>query len=150
MRFITIFNSDPNSNAARPSGQEMALHREKMGREIEKAIAAGTMITTGGIGLCETTGGRIHNKSGKITVEAPPRGDGGWMAAGGFGIVNADSREAVIETLSKQILKMGDGSVEFIHYNQLYPRLKQASLRRPRPAIQPESSRISRSTTRRR
>ena len=41
--------------------------------------------------------------------------------AGGFGIVNAESREALIETLSQQILKMGEGSVEFINYNQFYP-----------------------------
>jgi PhnB protein len=121
MRFITIFRNEPNSNAPPPSDEEMALHREEMGREIEKAIAAGTMVSTGGIGLREKTGGRIHNKGGTITVEAPPRGDGGWMAAGGFGIVNADSREALIETLSQQILKMGEGSVEFIHYNQFYP-----------------------------
>lgn len=115
MRFITIFRNDPNRNAPPPSDGEMALHREEMGREIEKAIAAGAMVSTGGIGLRETTGGRIHNRGGTITVEAPPRGDGGWMAAGGFGIVNADSREALIESLSQQILKMGEGSVEFIH-----------------------------------
>lgn len=125
MRFITIFRQDPNSNAAPPSAEEMAKHREDMGKEVEKAIAAGTMVSTGGIGLRETTGGRIHNKGGKITVETPPKGDGGWMAAGGFGIVNADSREALVEQLSKQILAMGEGSVEFVHYNQFYPAADQ-------------------------
>jgi uncharacterized glyoxalase superfamily protein PhnB len=121
MRFITIFRNDPNSNAPPPSAEEMAKHREEMGRHIEQAVAAGTMVTTGGLGFRETTGGRIHNKGGKIAVETPPKGDGGWMASGGFAIVNADSREALIEDLKKQILGMGEGSVEFVHYNQFYP-----------------------------
>lgn len=121
MRFITIFRQDPNATGPKPSEEEMAKHREEMGREIGQAIAAGTMITTGGIGLRETTGGRIHNAGGRITVEAPPKGDGGWMAAGGFGIVEAASRDELIEQLSRQILKMGEGSVEFVHYHQFYP-----------------------------
>ena len=121
MRFITIFRQDPNSTAPPPSEAEIARHREEMGRQVGEAIAAGTMVTTGGLGFRETSGGRIHNKGGKLTVEAPPKGDGGWMAAGGFAIVNAETREALIEDLKKQILGMGEGSVEFVHYNQFYP-----------------------------
>jgi len=125
MRFITIFRSDPNNTAPMPSEEEMAKHREEMGRHIEQAIAAGTMVTTGGLGHRETTGGRIHNKGGKLIVETPPTGDGGWMASGGFAIVNADSRDALIEDLKRQILGMGEGSVEFVHYNQFYPAADQ-------------------------
>jgi uncharacterized glyoxalase superfamily protein PhnB len=121
MRYITIFKGDPNSTAPKPSDEEMAKHREEMGRHIEQAIAAGTMVSTGGLGMRATHGGRIHNKNGKLTVETPPEGDGGWMAAGGFAIVNAESREALVEDLKRQILGMGEGSVEFIHYNQFYP-----------------------------
>ena len=117
MRFITIFKGNAAGPAAQPSAEEMAKHRE----EIERAVAAGVMVTTGGIGLRATTGGRIHNKGGKVTVEAPPLGDGGWMAAGGFAIVNAASRDEVIAQLSKQILAMGEGTVEFVNYNQFFP-----------------------------
>ena len=77
MRFITIFRQDPNASGPPPTEEEMAKHREEMGREIGQAIAAGTMVTTGGIGLSATTAGRIRNTGGKITVEAPPEGDGG-------------------------------------------------------------------------
>jgi uncharacterized glyoxalase superfamily protein PhnB len=121
MRFVTIFRNDPNSKAPPPSAEEMAKHREEMGRQIEAAVAAGKMISTGALGYRETTGARIINKGGKITVEAPPTGDGGWMAGGGFGIVEAASRDELIEEMKKQILMMGDGSVELIHYNQFYP-----------------------------
>lgn len=121
MRFITIFRQDPNSNAPPPTAEEMAKHREEMGRHVEQAVAAGAMVTTGGLGLREKTGGRIHNKGGKLTVETPPQGDGGWMAAGGFAIVNAVSRDALIADLKKQILGMDEGSVEFVHYNQFFP-----------------------------
>jgi PhnB protein len=125
MRFITIFRHDPNSTAPPPSAEEMGRHREEMGRQVGEAVTAGTMVTTGGIGYRETTGGRIINKGGKATVEAPPKGDGGWMAAGGFGIVDAASRDELIESLKKQILSMGEGSVEFVHYNQFYPAPEQ-------------------------
>lgn len=121
MRFITIFRNDPNSTAPKPSDEEMAKHREEMGHHIEQAVANGTMVSTGGLGARATNGGRIHNRGGRVTVETPPEGDGGWMAAGGFAIVNADSREALVEDLKRQILGMGEGTVEFIHYNQFYP-----------------------------
>jgi uncharacterized glyoxalase superfamily protein PhnB len=121
MRFITIFRG----NGDAPSGPPDPQHIAEMQAEIEKAVAAGTMVTTGGIGIRAQTGGRISNDGGKITVEAPPKGDGGWMAAGGFGIVNADSREELIEQLKKQIKVMGEGSVEFCEYKQFYPAPEQ-------------------------
>ena len=126
MRFITIFRNDPNTAAPKPTQEEMAAHQAEMGRHIEQAVAAGQMVTTGGLGLRHTTGGRIHNKGGKLFVEAPPAGDGGWMASGGFAIVNADSRDALIEDLKKQIIAMGEGTVEFVHYNQFYPSAEAA------------------------
>lgn len=125
MRFITIFRSD-----APPSGPPSAEHIAEMQKQIEEAVAAGAMVTTGGIGFRETTGGRITLEKGKVTVETPPRdhgggGDGGWMAAGGFGIVNAENREALVEQMTKQIRTMGDGSVEFVEYKQFYPAAEQ-------------------------
>jgi PhnB protein len=122
MRFITIFRQDPEAaKAPPPSAEEMAKHRAEMAEGIGKAIAAGTMHTTGGIGARMQTGGRITNKGGKLTVEAPPQGDGGWMAAGGFAIVSSASRETLIKELKQQILTMGEGSVEFCEYHQFYP-----------------------------
>jgi uncharacterized glyoxalase superfamily protein PhnB len=116
MRFITIFRSE-----AAPSGPPSQEHIAAMQAEIGKAVEAGKMVTTGGIGFRNTTGGRVSLSKGKATVEAPPAGDGGWMSAGGFSIVNAESREALIEELKKQLAMMGDGTVEFCEYKQFFP-----------------------------
>ncbi len=121
MRFITIFASK-----APPSGPPSPEHIAAMQAEIGKAVAAGAMVTTGGIGLRAATGGRVSLDKGDYTVEAPPKGDGGWMAAGGFSIVNAPSREALIEQLKGQLRVMGDGTVEFCEYKQFYPAPEQA------------------------
>jgi uncharacterized glyoxalase superfamily protein PhnB len=120
MRFITIFTS-----AEPPKGPPAPEHIAAMQKEIQKAVEAGAMITTGGIGLRAATGGRITLSKGRISVEAPPKGDGGWMAAGGFSIVNADSRDALIEQLARQLETMGEGTVEFCEYKQFFPAAAQ-------------------------
>jgi PhnB protein len=116
MRFITIFTS-----AEPPKGPPAPEHIAAMQKEIQKAVEAGVMVTTGGIGFRAATGGRVTLSKGKIGVEAPPKGDGGWMTAGGFSIVNADSRDALIEQLKHQLEMMGEGAVEFCEYKQFFP-----------------------------
>ncbi|HEV7690661.1 MAG TPA: glyoxalase/bleomycin resistance/extradiol dioxygenase family protein [Hyphomonadaceae bacterium] len=120
MRFITIFRSK-----AAPSGPPKPEHIAQMQEEIGKLVSAGKMVTTGGIGIRAATGGRVTNEGGKISVETPPQGEGGWMAAGGFSILNADSREQVVEQVKKQLQFMGDGTVEFCEYKQFYPAAEQ-------------------------
>jgi hypothetical protein len=116
MRFITIFRSTvPQSGPPSPE------HIAAMQKQIEEAAAAGVMVTTGGIGFRELTGGRITLDKGKATIEAPPKGDGGWMAAGGFAIVNHESRDVLIKEMTKQLQTMGDGTVEFVEYKQFFP-----------------------------
>jgi uncharacterized glyoxalase superfamily protein PhnB len=125
MRFISIFRSK-----AAPSGPPKPEHIAAMQKQIGEAVAAGKMVTTGGIGFREKTGGRVTNDKGRMSVEAPPHdkdgmGDGGWMSAGGFSIVNADSREQLIEELKKQLEFMGEGTVEFCEYKQFFPAAEQ-------------------------
>src|SRR5262245_5538645 len=120
MRFITIFaSSEP------PKGPPSPEHIATMQKEIGKAVESGVMVTTGGIGLRAATGGRVTLAKGKISVEAPPQGAGGWMAAGGFSIVNSESRESLIEQLKAQLQMMGDGTVEFCEYKQFFPAAEQ-------------------------
>jgi uncharacterized glyoxalase superfamily protein PhnB len=121
MRFITIFRSK-----AAPSGPPKPEHIAAMQKQIGEAVAAGKMVTTGGIGFREKTGGRITFDNGKMSLEAPPQGDSGWMSAGGFSIVNADSREQLAEELKTQLQFMGEGTVEFCEYKQFYPAADQA------------------------
>ncbi len=132
MRFITIFHS-----SAAPAGPPGAEHIAAMQRQIQEAVAAGKMVTTGGLGLRAATGGRVTLEKGKITIEAPPQGDGGWMAGGGFAIVNADSRDALIEQMTQQIQTMGEGTVEFVEYRQFFPGAEQTIAP---PASQPMPS----------
>lgn len=117
MRFITIFTGAAGASTSPPSPEHIAAMQKKIG----EAVAAGVMVTTGGIGRRAVAGGRVTRKDGRVTVEAPPQGDGGWMAAGGFSIVNADSVEAMVEQLKSQLETMGDGTVEFCEYKQFYP-----------------------------
>lgn len=128
MRFITIFRS-----TGAPSGPPAPEHIAAMQAEIRKAVEAGVMVTTGGIGMRAQTGGRATRNGDQITVEAPPAGDGGWMAAGGFSIVNADSREALVEQLKNQLKVMGEGTVEFCEYKQFFPAA-EAKLAPPQAA----------------
>jgi PhnB protein len=129
MRFITIFRSKGGA----PSGPPSAEHIAAMRAEIGKAAESGVMVTTGGIGLRAQTGGRVTRDGDSFTVEAPPAGDGGWMAAGGFSIVNAESREALIEQLKHQLTFMGEGTVEFCEYKQFFPAA-EAKLSPPQAA----------------
>src|SRR5262245_1998966 len=116
MRFITVFSSSEPAK-----GPPATEHIAAMQKEIGKAVESGVMVTTGGIGLRAATGGRVTLAKGKISVEAPPQGAGGWMAAGGFSIVNAELCESLIEQLKTQLQMMGDGTVEFCEYKQFYP-----------------------------
>lgn len=124
MRFISIFRSK-----VAPSGPPKPEHIAAMQKQIGEAVAAGKMVTTGGIGFREKTGGRVTNDKGRMSVEAPPQGDGGWMSAGGFSIVNAGSREELIEELKKQLEFMGEGTVEFCEYKQFFPAAEQTIAR---------------------
>jgi PhnB protein len=122
MRFITIFKSKPSANAGPPpSAEQMAQHRATMQAGIEQAAAAGRLIATGSLGMRAKTGGRIHNTGGKVSVETPPEGVGGWMAANGVAIVAADSPEALVAQLQDQIRHMGEGTLEFCAFNQVHP-----------------------------
>ena len=121
MHYITIFRGDPSSAGPPPTAEQMARHRAEMQAHIEQAVAAGKMFTTGGIASRVNTGGRITNKGGKVSVELPPHGDGGWMAAGGFGIVMADSQEELVAEMKRQIVAMGEGTVEFCGYTPFWP-----------------------------
>ena len=78
MRFLQIVKSHTQG------GQPDPEHMAKVTKAINDAIATGALIATGGIGKRATSAARISRIGGKVTVENPPKGDGGWMAAGGY------------------------------------------------------------------
>jgi uncharacterized glyoxalase superfamily protein PhnB len=111
MRFLNIINGD-----APPTPE----HQAAMGKSIAEEVAAGRMIATGGLGKRATSAARLTRKAGKITVEDPPSGDG-WMAAGGFAVTEAASKEEAI-TRGKAVLEMmGEGTLEMIQVSEAHP-----------------------------
>jgi hypothetical protein len=81
---------------------------EQMGRLVEDMMKAGTLITTGGL----IPGSfRVNSSGGKITVTDGPFAEAKEFV-GGFAILEAKSKEDVIE-MSKRFLKVaGDGESE--------------------------------------
>ena len=100
MRFVSIFQS--SKPPAPPSEAEMAA----MGALVEKYMRAGKLVTTEPLAAPEA-GARIEQSNGKVTV-GPLSGP-----AGGYAILQADTREECI-ALCKEFLQVaGDGVCEF-------------------------------------
>ncbi len=100
MRFVSIFQS--TKPPAPPSPEEMAA----MGALVEKYMKSGNLLVTEPLGAPEA-GGRIERSGGQVTVGALPG------PAGGYAILQADTREECI-ALCKEFLDVaGDGVCEF-------------------------------------
>ena len=100
MRFVSIFQS--TKPPAPPSEAEMAA----MGALVEKYMKSGKLVVTEPLAAPEA-GARIEQSNGQVTVGALPG------PAGGYAILQADTREECI-ALCKEFLQVaGDGVCEF-------------------------------------
>ena len=104
MRYLALYTPD-KSRAGVPPTQE---HMEQMGRLIEEMMKAGALITTGGL----LPGGfRVKSSGGRISITDGPFSEAKEVV-GGFAILEAKSKEDVIE-LSTRFLKVaGEGQSE--------------------------------------
>jgi hypothetical protein len=101
MRFVSIFQSTKPSSGP-PSEAEMAA----MGALVEKYMKSGNLVVTEPLAAPEA-GARVERSNGKVTVGALPG------PAGGYAIMQADTREECI-ALCKEFLEVaGDGVCEF-------------------------------------
>lgn len=121
MRFLEIVSASNTRPAPDPA------HFAKLRQSMADAIAAGTLVATGGIGKRATAAARVTQKDGKISVEDPPAGDG-WMAAGGYSLTEFPTKEAAIENAKAKFALMGDGVIELIEVSAMHPRVQPAPL----------------------
>lgn len=132
MRFLQIVTS----TAAGPPAPRDPNHVATIRKSIGEAIASGNLIATGAIGKRATSAARLVRKGGETTVEDPPRGagasDDGWMAGGGYSLVEFDSKEEAIADGQAKLAIMGEGVLELIQVSEMHPPPGHA----PRPESQ--------------
>ena len=117
MRFLQIITGGtPAANAA-PDPEHFA----KMRQSIAEEIASGAMLATGGLGKRATSAARVVKKGGKINVEDPPTGEG-WMAGGGYALIQSPSKEDAVARAKMVLGMMGDATVELIQVSELHPQ----------------------------
>lgn len=126
MRFLNIITGlTPAANTA-PDPVHMARMQKSIGEE----VAAGAMLATGGLGRRTTSAARLILKSGKITLEDPPKdgaNGGGWMAGGGYALTVASSKEAAIAKAKETLEMMGqDSMLEMIQVSEEHPARARA------------------------
>ena len=100
MRFVSIFQS--TKPPAPPSDAEMAA----MGALVEKYMKSGNLLVTEPL-AAPKAGARIEQSNGKVTVGALGH------TAGGYAILQADSREECIALCKEFLAVAGDGVCEF-------------------------------------
>src|SRR5262249_41067086 len=108
MRFLCLFTGD---NAGPPSPE----HMQRMGAYMDKSKAEGKLIATGGLKKREADGFVVRKKGDDYSVT---NGGAPWAAASGWAILEAGSREEVIEDVKTFLGLAGDGVSEVIEVFQ--------------------------------
>jgi hypothetical protein len=115
MRFLQIVMSTGGR-----SGPPDPNHLAKVKKKIDDDTASGKLVATGALGKRATAAARVASKGGEITVEDPPAGEG-WLAAGGYALFDASTKEEAIARAKATLEMMGDGVVELIQVTEMYP-----------------------------
>jgi hypothetical protein len=105
MQFIIYSLDDPATQA--PPTPEMFA---ELGRFTEEAIKAGVVVTTGG---ASATGTRLRLAEGKVTVTDGPFIEAKELA-GGFAVIQVNSKEEAIEWAKRFRAIVGDGESEIV------------------------------------
>jgi uncharacterized protein len=122
MRFLQLVFAR-SGIPARPRDPE---HAAKVGNTIRAAIAAGRVVATGGLGKRATAAARVMNRGGEIVVEDPPTGDG-WMAAGGYSLIQFATKDEAIANARATLELMGDADIELIQVSEMHPPANAAN-----------------------
>lgn len=113
MRFLCLYTGDaPPSPPTQSQMAEMGAYGERSKRE-------GKLIATGGLKKREADGFIVRRKGSNYTVT---NGGAPWAAAGGWAILEAPSREAVIEDIKQFLGLAGDGVSEVIEITDMSQR----------------------------
>ena len=105
MKFISIFTHEPTNRP--PTEAEMAA----MGKLIEDGMKAGWLIATEGVSF-GGVGVRIHKSAGgKVKVTDGPFTEAKEVI-GGYALMQAKSREEIVELTSNFLNVVGQGTCE--------------------------------------
>lgn len=108
MQFFTLYTP-----AVAPSGPPGADHMAKMVKLTEDMSKAGVLVASGGI-LSRTTGMKVVCKQGQFAVEHGPVAGSSLMAAAGWAILRAGTREELAQHIKTFLSIAGDGTSEVI------------------------------------
>ena len=107
MRYLSIYM--PAERIAAPPSPE---HMAAMGRLVEEMTAKGKLVMTGPLAKRETGGLTVTRKGDKF--ETGSADHVGWMRAGGFAILEAESRDDVIYLAQRFLSVGGEGTCEIL------------------------------------
>ena len=112
MRFLTLFTAD---DLTPPTPEQM----ERMGKFVEQQAREGRLILTGGLKQRDEAGLRVRRTGDRYTVK---QGGASWAKASGFAILEAPSRDALLEDVKAFLGSAGDGVSEIIEVSVPPPR----------------------------
>jgi hypothetical protein len=115
MRFLTLYT--PSTPMSGPPSPAMM---EKMSKLMETETRAGHLIATGALKKREAGGLTVTRKNDKFDVVVGP--DTLWMRANGYAILEAKSRNDVIEQVRHFLTVAGDGVSEVIEIADMPPQ----------------------------
>ena len=107
-RYLALYTSPPGALSAPPSAE----HMEAMGRYMTESMQAGKLISTGGIKKRETDAVSVRLEGETFAVDLKPQAE--WMRASGWAILQAPSKEQVIEDVKDFLKMVGGGTSEVI------------------------------------
>jgi hypothetical protein len=107
MRYISIYTHEASSNPPSPPSPEMMA---SMGALIEEGMKSGWLIATEGVQF-GTHGLRIASKKGKVSVVDGPFAEAKEVI-GGYALLEAPNRDAVIALTRRFLSVAGDGICE--------------------------------------
>ena len=105
MKYLSLYTP------ARRNGPPSQEHMEAMGKLIEESMKSGELVTTGGLMPLSKGGARVRHAGSTITVIDGPFTESKEVV-GGFAILEAKSREDVIEMARKFLTVAGDGETD--------------------------------------
>jgi hypothetical protein len=102
-----MYTPDPARSPLPPGKEEMA----KMGQFMAESIKSGILVSTGGLLPVSQGGARVRSTSGQVAMVDGPFAEAKEVIAG-WAILEAKSREHVVEITRQFLAIAGDGECE--------------------------------------